>query len=67
LAQVRSALTVETLGGDSGLEMRIDEPGTSSVFVASEKDPHDCWVLLNVDYNGTTSVVAGAHSVEVIP
>jgi len=66
LAEARSALQQDSFAGDDEeIPTTALRPEETAVFEAGERDPRECWVVLEVDPSGIVTAELGAHAVTV--
>jgi hypothetical protein len=53
--------------GDEALNIRPDRPPGTPALTASERDPHDCWVHMGVNVDGSIKVTRGDHAICITP
>jgi beta-lactamase superfamily II metal-dependent hydrolase len=64
LAEARSALQHDSFAGDDEeIPITALRPEETAVFEAGERDPRECWVVLEVDSSGIVTAELGAHAV----
>ncbi len=66
LPEARSALQHGSFAGDDEeIPTTALRPQETAVFEAGERDPRECWVVLEVDSSGIVTAELGAHAVSL--